>query len=232
MAEDPYADLLRAVNRWDVVGVKNALSRGADPNRPSLNNRTPLMIASTTLADPEIVRALLDGGANPNLQDVWGNTALIDATRWAKPAVISLLLERGANPNIRRSSYGKETALDMCEKSENRDVCRQIILNKQKRDFKNQMNNSLDMLSRQYARSTNITKEDWRLILFNQKLEEFCDKPEDMYKYLGALWGLSEILGVPYGDLMFRKSDLCNRLRKRLKLGLNPVEGLVLTKEI
>ena len=230
MAEDPNAELERGIKYNNLNIVRYALKIGADPNYiiDRFGKLTPLMITVRTTGNRQIVKALLDAGADPNRQDVLGQTALMDAARSGSVSLVSLLINRGADETLVMNSArdGTATALDLCRHNGSPRACRQIILNKQKRQFKQQASNSLNLLSRQYSRSTGPTKEDWRLIFMNQKREEFCDNPEDLYKYLGALWGLAEILGVPYGDLMFDKSELCERLRLRLTQGLNVVEDL------
>ena len=227
MAEDPDFDLMTSVYSNNYNGVMNALANGADPNHIPEYGK-PLLFSIANLqgeGNLRIATALLDAGADPNTQNEYGLSVLMHAARHGTANMIALLLERGADETF---TFGPkaQTALDLCYNNANPKICRQIILNKQKREFKQQANNSIQMLSQQYARSTPPTKEDWRLILLNQKQKEFCDNPTNLYKYLGARWGLAEILGVPYGDLMFDKSQLCERLRLRLTQGLNVVEDL------
>ena len=55
---------------------------------------TALMMA-TQKATPEMVRYLLDQGAEVNVRDKWGRTALDVATRNEDTSVVTLLKSRG-----------------------------------------------------------------------------------------------------------------------------------------
>ena len=228
MADDPNANLIYSVSTSNLQGVLDALVNGANPNIRGEDDNTPLLMLAGPLstnfdetmmlyggADDsqimlDIMTALLDAGADPNLQDRAGYTALMHAARHDVIGMIALLISRGADERIR--TQGGITAWDLCRST----VCRQIIMNKQKREFKQQATNTIPMLAAQYSRSTPQTRREWLKILLLQKHAEFCDD-EDSYRYLGALWGLAEILGVGYGDIMFNKSDLCDRIRERLR---------------
>jgi uncharacterized protein len=58
---------------------------------------------------------LLEANADPNITDVWGETALIRACGTAKPEICRILFDFGADPNI-PDGNGK-SALDrsVCE---------------------------------------------------------------------------------------------------------------------
>lgn len=65
----------------------------------------------------EIMKALLDAKANPNIQNKLGATPLLHLARWSKPGIaisIELLLQYGANPNIK--DCFEKTALDYLSK--------------------------------------------------------------------------------------------------------------------
>lgn len=232
MAEDPNADLWYYIRTNNLQGISNSLAAGANPNCVDSNNITPIMLsASKNYANfdgdgtpLDIVTVLLNAGADPNLQDDYGNTALMSAVRAGNMNIMAKLINSGADEKI-TNKVGM-TALQMCNFSDKPNICRHIILNKQKREFKQQATNTLPMLAAQYARSTPQTKEDWELILLNQKLYEACDDSL-AYKYVGVLWGLAEILGVGYNDLMFDKIGLCDRLNERLKKGLYVTNDII-----
>jgi ankyrin repeat protein len=49
----------------------------------------------------EVVKLLIEGGANLNMGDSVGRTALTWASSWNQVEVVKLLIEAGANLNIR-----------------------------------------------------------------------------------------------------------------------------------
>ena len=61
--------------------------------------RLPL-ICTTKRGDEGMVRSLLQGGADPNVQDGKGMTPLIHATKQGDEGIVRLLLEHEADPNI------------------------------------------------------------------------------------------------------------------------------------
>jgi ankyrin repeat protein len=81
--------------------VKLLLSRGADINAKSDEGHTALSIAAASGAPVEVVRMLLDEGADLKVGNVLGAAARIGDIR-----VVKLLLERGADPNDRRDLFG------------------------------------------------------------------------------------------------------------------------------
>jgi ankyrin repeat protein len=74
---------------------------------------TPLinMLRKVARYNPEIISLLLTGGANPNLQDVDGNTALHYASNYRRAEAISILIEHGAALDLVNNN--SETALDV-----------------------------------------------------------------------------------------------------------------------
>src|SRR5438270_837697 len=92
--------LLRAISRGDLVLMK------VEPrNRTALNDRdsvgaTPLMHAAFE-GSPASMKLLLEAGADPNLANYRGATALL----WAVDdlAKVRLLVDHGAKPDVRTS---------------------------------------------------------------------------------------------------------------------------------
>jgi ankyrin repeat protein len=69
----------------------------------------------------EIVKLLLEKRANPNIQNDFGKTALMEALEWmGNTDIVNLLLENGADPNI-RDRHG-ETAYDLAIKDGNIEI--------------------------------------------------------------------------------------------------------------
>jgi hypothetical protein len=104
----------------DMFGVKLALALGASPDdtparrsAPDLSpypsggtgGRSPLT-AAVRFGHEDIVRLLLQHGANPNARDDRGDTAL-EASE-GSPGIVRLLLRSGADPDEVRMSPGNE----------------------------------------------------------------------------------------------------------------------------
>lgn len=92
----------------DLEKTKLLFSDVNEVNLPDSTGTTLLMVASA-LGRIELVRFLLEKGADINAQDKYGDTALMDAAS-DHPEVVELLLEKGADVNI-RNKLGK-TALE------------------------------------------------------------------------------------------------------------------------
>ena len=97
--EDPDVPLIRAF-----------LEVGVDPNATDHVGWTALMLGvdGGINKNPEVIKALLDGGADPNLQiderggkDQLGRTALMIAAKWNTQEVVKALIDGGADLEIR-----------------------------------------------------------------------------------------------------------------------------------
>lgn len=109
--------LLSKGARVDAVADVPTLFPGGDPKSGpiALRKATPLMIAAA-MGTPELVKTLLDAGANVNAKDSRSMTPLMFAVAKNRqdPAVIRMLIERGADPGV-QSNVG-ETAADWARK--------------------------------------------------------------------------------------------------------------------
>lgn len=97
----PQDRFTTAVFYGDTETVKKLLTvhKGeVDVNAP-LFEYTPL-IFSAYQNNIETARLLLESGANPDLEDEEGSTALRWAARCGNTEIASLLLEKGADPNL------------------------------------------------------------------------------------------------------------------------------------
>ena len=92
--------LSTALNRKKLVQI--LIEFGADVNDPMNEiGQTPLFKSIDTNND-ELTKLLLAAGADPNITDVSGATALMVAPKCGNDKLTKLLLAAGANPNITR----------------------------------------------------------------------------------------------------------------------------------
>jgi hypothetical protein len=97
------------VQAGDVVTVKKALARGADPN---LNESgAPPLFYAAERGNVGMVKALLEGGARTEERDMYGSTPLMGAATYGHTEVVKALIAAGADVNAKNSQFGT-TALD------------------------------------------------------------------------------------------------------------------------
>ena len=94
------------------------LNNGVDINASTDYGDTALMMAAR--GDTDIVKLLLERGANPNSKDDIGYTALLIASIEGHTDTVQLLLDRGADPNI--PANDGDTALMMASRQELTDI--------------------------------------------------------------------------------------------------------------
>lgn len=128
-----YTPLQLAAGAENLAMVKLLLAKGADVNAATmgalevrkgplaLNHLTPLMDAAP-YGTPELLRTLLDAGAQVNAKDIRDMTPMMQAvsSETQNPDVVRLLLEKGAD--VRAKSNDGETALDWAKKFGNPEV--------------------------------------------------------------------------------------------------------------
>ena len=105
----PNMDIHTATLLGDLDAVKQHIAAGTDLNdkEPSLGS-TPL-ISAAVFGKTEIARALIEGGADVNLQNNEGSTALHSAAFLCRLEIVEKLLENGADKEL-LNNYGS-TAL-------------------------------------------------------------------------------------------------------------------------
>jgi ankyrin repeat protein len=108
MVTDPLFEALKAC---DIATARLLIAAGADINRKSENNHTPLMMAACQCS-AEIVQELINLGANPHAQDDDGRTALTFARRENRKDVIMLLEQLGVDDPTDMEKHPEEKLLE------------------------------------------------------------------------------------------------------------------------
>lgn len=112
--EKQTTNLFKAIKEKNLKAVKTALKLNANPNA-ILQDTSGLSALSYSIkwGSPEILRAILDAGGNPNIQDDNAKltTPLIQAARDNKPAFIDVLLDKKYPTDINKPAVGGRTPL-------------------------------------------------------------------------------------------------------------------------
>jgi len=129
MANLGFTPLINAVMSRETTAVKLLLSKGAKVNAATATDKPPMVKngkidlgGETALhfavpyGPPELVKVLLDAGADVNAKNIQGMTPLMwaVASDYQNPEIIRMLLARGADPKIK--SRDGQTALDLAKR--------------------------------------------------------------------------------------------------------------------
>ncbi len=125
--------LMMAAYEGREEAVRYLLERGADVNRHALNNHPDYYGGATALIyavkreeiPTQIVRVLLDAGADLEATDAAGNTPLIRAASDGSVETFRLLMERGANVHA-RDIWG-HSAIDRLELDPNEEKLQSLL---------------------------------------------------------------------------------------------------------
>lgn len=108
--EPPDMDIHAATFMGDLDAIRQHIAAGSDLNvkEPSVGS-SPLISASV-FGKTEVARALIEAGADVNLQNNEGSTALHSAAFLCRTEIVKMLLENGADKNLR--THAGSTALE------------------------------------------------------------------------------------------------------------------------
>ena len=102
------ASLFLAIRKADTAAAKRLLDQGVRADSKDTEG-TPALMAATLYSSADLVKLLLDRGANPNVTNAAGATPLM----WAIPdlAKVKTLLEHGADVNAKSENLKRTTPL-------------------------------------------------------------------------------------------------------------------------
>lgn len=105
-AQDMNEEILAATRKGDIEKVKALLDKGASVEAKSRYGATPLFFACDR-SNTEMVKLLLERGANPNVQDTFYKATPLG---WAlgkdNPDIIRMLIEKGAKEKNEALGFG------------------------------------------------------------------------------------------------------------------------------
>lgn len=107
-------ELLEAIGRKDAETVRNLVGAGADLEPPSnLHEVNKPLAYAAAYGNLEIVKLLVEAGADLNGQVAYGDVALIKADEHDNADVVEYLIEAGADVNI-PSRFGMTPFIGLC----------------------------------------------------------------------------------------------------------------------
>ena len=121
-----YQPIHLACMKNDSKMIKLLLENGCETNSQDIFGHTPLFIVSAKASCTiEVVKTLLEFGANPDIPDNQQNTPLMGATACNNTKVLVELLKKGANPNLQ--NYLGKTALQMAVFNGYGEIVKQLL---------------------------------------------------------------------------------------------------------
>lgn len=101
----PQEDLHTAILKGNLAVLKQHIAAGSDLNvKEQMGGSSPLIMA-TLLGKTDMAKALIDAGANLNLKNNDGSTALHIAAFFCRPDIVKMLLAKRADKTI-KNNYG------------------------------------------------------------------------------------------------------------------------------
>ncbi|TXI19622.1 MAG: ankyrin repeat domain-containing protein [Nitrosomonas sp.] len=93
-------DFIWAVEKGNLTDVTKLLKKGANPDTPSREGYTPLMIAAQTM-NLKLAGLLIDAGADLRIRNKYGETAIMLASYHGQKDMVRLFYMKGAEINHR-----------------------------------------------------------------------------------------------------------------------------------
>mgnify|MGYP002713029375 CR=1 FL=1 len=116
--------ILKATTEGDFNAARTALFKGANPDTPDQQGRTPMMRAANA-HNFDIMELLLKYNAEIDVTDKLGNTVLYYAADRGDYETVQFLLDHGASPNVQNNQG--VTPFMMAAESGDRDVVQLML---------------------------------------------------------------------------------------------------------
>ena len=123
-AGNPQSDLVQGAMFGNVKKVTAALQEGAEVDDLAPNNIMTALMWASYKGHTQIVKILLDEGADADRKNRLGMTALMYAARKGRIQVIKMLLDHGADRSIEDNT--QKAAADWAEKEGRHDLVKLI----------------------------------------------------------------------------------------------------------
>lgn len=105
LTNDNQSALFNAINMESMGAARDLIKAGANPNTAHIETLdTPLILSTALSNNPEILEGLIALGANLELKNARGYTALQEAALWNKNNALETLIAAGANINALNKS--------------------------------------------------------------------------------------------------------------------------------
>jgi len=100
----PLVSIHMAALQGDLDAIHQHIAAGTDLNMTEPSAGSTPIISASLFGKTDVVKALIDGGADVNFQNREGSTALHTAAFFCHPAIVRELLDHGANKSLRNNS--------------------------------------------------------------------------------------------------------------------------------
>jgi hypothetical protein len=102
-AKTPSVDIHTAVASGNAEVLRQHLAAGTNINEKDPFGGSSPLISASLFGKTEIVKILIDAGAEINIQNNDGSTALHTASFFCRPEIVAILLKKGADKTIKNN---------------------------------------------------------------------------------------------------------------------------------